>query len=310
MQSEKRLILVTGVPRSGTTAVGQMLALAPDAGALHEPFNYHSGLKQIEHYFEIPGAHSFSAARLDETIARIKKLRLAFKPGIFPSDTGLRRAVKYVIGARPLNSYRRLRLHPNLRTIIWKDPLACFAANHAAKQHEVKVLVTLRNPWAVAGSFKRMEWAFDLPDLAARLKQIGFDFGRELAGLDRTIHASVANAALLWRMIYSTLARWAEANPRIHLLNLDDVVGDPVTTYSKLYQLLALDWSARIAAKIATHYRGESDRSVPKEKKAHDSGRNVAEVNKYWRGYLTEAEKDFVGKLTKERWSEFQKICV
>ncbi len=310
MRSEKRLILVTGMPRSGTTAVGQMLALAPDTGALHEPFNYHSGLKHIEHYFEIPGAHSFSPAKLDETIAHIKKLRLAFKPGIFPSDTGLRRAVKYVIGARPLNSYRRLRLHPNLRTIIWKDPLACFTANHAAKQHEVDVLVTLRNPWAVAGSFKRMEWAFDLSDLAARLKQIGFDFGRELAGLDETIHASVANAALLWRMIYSTLARWAQANPCIRFLNLDDVVGDPVATYGKLYKLLALDWNGRIAEKIATYYRSESERSVPKEKKAHDSGRNVAEVNKYWRDYLAEAEKDFVGKLTKEQWSEFQKICV
>ncbi|MDZ7362312.1 MAG: sulfotransferase [candidate division KSB1 bacterium] len=310
MRSEKRLILVTGVPRSGTTAVGQMLALAPDAGALHEPFNYHSGLKNIEHYFEIPGSHSFSLARLDETIVQIKNLELAFKPGIFPSDKGLRRAVKYVIGARPLNSYRRLRLQPNLRTIIWKDPLACFTADHAAKQHEVKVLVTLRNPWAVAGSFKRMEWAFDLSDLAARLQQIGVDFCRELAGVDETIHASVANAALLWRMIYSTLACWAQVNTRIRFLNLDDVVGDPVATYKKLYQLLALDWNGRIAAKIATYYRSESERSVPKEKKAHDSGRNLAEVNTYWRGYLTEAEKDFVGKLTKEPWSEFQKICV
>jgi len=310
MPSEKRLILVTGVPRSGTTAVGQMLALAPDAGALHEPFNYHSGLKYIGHYFEIPGAHSFPPAKLDETIAQIKNLELAFKPGIFPSDTVLRRAVKYVIGARPLNSYRRLRLHPNLRTIIWKDPLACFTANHAAKQHEVEVVVTLRNPWAVAGSFKRMEWAFDLPELAARLKQIGVDFDRELAELDKTIHASVTNGALLWRMVYSTLARWAQANPRIRFLNLDDVVGDPVSTYGKLYTLLALDWNGRIAAKIATYYRSESQRSVPKEKKAHDPSRNVAEVNKYWRGYLTEAEKDFVGKLSGEQWSEFQKICV
>ena len=62
MPHERRLILVTGVPRSGTTAVGQMLSLAAGAGALHEPFNYHSGLRHIANYFEIPGTVAFGLA--------------------------------------------------------------------------------------------------------------------------------------------------------------------------------------------------------------------------------------------------------
>ncbi len=311
MKNDRRLILVTGVPRSGTTAVGQMLSLAAGAGALHEPFNYHSGLQQIAHYFAIPGAASFSISQFDQTVAQIKNLELDFKPGIFPSDKGWRRAVKYVIGARPLNSYRRLRLAPNLRTIIWKDPLACFAANHAAQRHEIEVLVTLRNPWAVAGSFKRMEWAFDLADLTARLQQIGLDFTSLcMARSDKKLQESVANGTWLWRLVYATLAQWTQTNRRIKFVNLDDVVDAPVATYAKLYGALALAWNDRIAAKIMKYYHNESQRSTPKSKQAHDAGRNIAEVNKYWRGYLTESEKDFVSEVAGEQWSALQKICL
>jgi len=319
MKNDRRLILVTGVPRSGTTAVGQMLSLAAGAGALHEPFNFHSGLQQIAHYFAIPGTAAFSIAQFDQTVAQIKKLELDFKPGIFPSDKGLRRAVKYVIGARPLNSYRRLRLSLNLRTIIWKDPLACFAANHAAKQHEVEVLVTLRNPWAVAGSFKRMEWAFDLADLTIRLQQVGLDFAplcrrhratRCGARPDKNLHESVTTGTLLWRLVYATLAQWAQTNRRIKFVNLDDVVDAPVATYAKLYGALALAWNDRITAKIVKYYHNESPRRAPKSKQAHDAGRNIAEVNKYWRGYLSDPEKEFVSEVAGEQWSELRKICL
>jgi len=308
MSSAKRLILVTGVPRSGTTAVGQMLALAPGANTLHEPFNYHSGLQHIAHYFEIPGTPSFPVQALDRTVAQLKNLDLKFKSGLFPSDKGWRRVVKYVIGARPLNSYRRLRLQANLHTIIWKDPLACFTAEHVARHHEVDVLVTLRNPWAVAGSFKRMEWAFDLQDLTTRLQSAGMDFIK--AAVPASVNHSVANGAILWHIIYSALAAWAATNARIRFVNLDDIVSAPVITYAKLYQLLGLVWNQRIAGKITTYYRGESRRSEPKSKKAHDRHRNVGAVNKYWRRYLTEIEKEFVGQVAEETWLNFQKLCV
>jgi len=310
MPNEKRLILVTGVPRSGTTAVGQMLSLAAGAGTLHEPFNYHSGLRHIANYFAIPGTASFSLAQFDQTVVQIKNLELVFKTGIFPSDQGWRRAVKYVVGARPFNSYRRLRLLPSLRTIVWKDPLACFAAEQAAKQHQVETLITLRNPWAVAGSFKRMEWAFDLADLTARLQQIGVAVSAERARPDKNLHTSVINGTGLWNIVYSTLAQWAQSNPRLHFVNLDDIVDAPLATYAKLYKLLGLVWNDRVAAQINKYYRRESQRSAPKAGQAHDASRNIADVNKYWRGYLTEPEKEFVRQVTEAQWKIFQRLCV
>jgi hypothetical protein len=305
-----RLILVTGAPRSGTTAVGQMMSFSPRSGRLHEPFNYHVGLKQIRKYFEIPGSQSFSLQQLDHTVQTIKQRDLQFKRGVFPSDQGFMRMLKYFFGGRAKNSYRLLRLHPGLDTIIWKDPLACFAADHVAKQHQVDVLVTFRHPWAVAASFKRMEWALDLPDIIMRLQQAGMDFTGMLALLDRPINISVINGAILWQVIYSTLYQWAQQNPRIRFIDLDDVVDDPVRTYEKLYHLFALDWDKRVIKKILKYYGNKSGRREPKSKKAHDHGRNVSEVNKYWRDYLTEQEKDFVAEVAEKQWSEFRKICL
>jgi hypothetical protein len=91
---------------------------------------------------------------------------------------------------------------------------------------------------------------------------------------------------------------------------LDDVVGNPIRTYEKLYRLFALEWDERVAQKIMKYYDNKSERREPKARKAHDAGRDVAEVNKYWRGYLTEQEKDFVSEVAEEQCSEFQKICL
>jgi hypothetical protein len=43
---EKQYILVTGVPRSGTTILGRMIAFSPSVNYLWEPFNnkYRNGI--------------------------------------------------------------------------------------------------------------------------------------------------------------------------------------------------------------------------------------------------------------------------
>lgn len=303
----RRLILVTGIPRSGTTAVGKMLALAPLACTLHEPFNYHAGLKQINAYFEIPGTPSFPFQLLDQIICKMKQPELAFKLGVFPTDKGLKRVIKSIIGGRPLNSYRRLRLYPAVKTIIWKDPLACFTADYVSKQHDVEVLLTLRNPWAVAASFKRMEWAFDLSDISTRLSQAGIDGRNTLPLIGGQVHNSVANAGVLWATIYSVLAKWATTNARIHIANLDEILADPILAYARIYQVLNLEWSDRVSKKINEFYRTTTARIVPKHKKAHDQTRDIRKVNDYWRGILTEEECDFITNLVAPYWEKFKR---
>jgi hypothetical protein len=75
----RRLILVTGSPRSGTTAVGDRLSLPISVGYLHEPFNVTVGIRDVETQFEAVGARNFSAERLDAIMRGIVTLRLRWK---------------------------------------------------------------------------------------------------------------------------------------------------------------------------------------------------------------------------------------
>jgi hypothetical protein len=149
-----------------------------------------------------------------------------------------------------------------------------------------------------------------LPDIITRLQQAGMDFAKTLSYLNRGINISVVNGVVLWHVIYSALHGWAKSNQKIRFVNLDDVVRDPLKTYEKLYHLFGLIWNEPVTKKIARYYNNNSERATPKAGKAHDRGRNVSAVNKYWRDYLTAQEKDFVNEVTEAQWSEFQKICV
>lgn len=301
--SRHRIIVVTGAPRSGTTAVGQMLALGRGVGTLHEPLNYLVGLRDIDRYFEIPGTGSCSVDKFDTWIRRIRALDLAYKPGVFPKETGLRRVLKRLAGGRARNSYRQCRLTPFLNTIIWKDPFACFAADLLTEFYKTDVLVTLRNPWAVAGSFKRMRWAFDLDDLTERLGAKGLVRSNLAGDVWRRRQESAVNGAILWHLIYSTLAEWATDNPRLRFVNLDDIVDAPRATYAELYRALGLPWSDRIARKIESQYAQQADNALPAASKAHDSNRDLRAINTYWQRLLDPDEAEVITALNGDVWT-------
>lgn len=305
-----RLILVTGMPRSGTTAVGRMLSLARGTCTLHEPFNYHVGLKEIDCYFEIPGAGTFSRQKLDHCVDRMRALDLSYKPGVFPGEGRWRRAAKRVVGGRAINSYRRCRLTPSLRTIIWKDPCACFTADIVTAAHGAEVVVTLRNPWAVAASFKRLDWGFDLDDISERFQVLGLDCPvRRMPAWSRRDESAI-NAAILWHLVYATLGRWAEGNEHIRLLDLDEVIEAPDQTYAKLYSLLDLAWDDRVAARIAARYATTSERRMPKEGKPHDMRRDLSTINRYWTDLLDSDEQALVGDVAGQLWQDLRGQCV
>lgn len=302
---------MTGAPRSGTTAVGRCLAVAdPAVSTLHEPFNYHVGLVPIRRYFEIPATASFTEEALAEHVDGIRRLDLRYKPGTFPRERGIRRTLKHVFGGRARNSYRLCRLNPLNRTIVWKDPFACFAANLLASSHDIDVLVTARNPWAVAASFQRMGWAFDLEDVLGRLAEVGADYRPRLDLLDSASDRSAVNGAILWHAICATLLDWSRAHRRIRFVNLEDIVQHPVATYAELYRILRLRWTQRTRSKIEKRYRSDTSRTKPRERKPHDQNRDLESINTYWRDLLSESDRSLIAELNSDLWSELRNACI
>lgn len=300
----KRLILVTGVPRSGTTAVGDVLGTAPGAAVLHEPLNYLVGLRDVPHYFVVPGGGEVSQSTLDHWVAGMQALRLRYKPGLFPKEKGLRRLAKRIAGGRAVNSYRRCLLTPGIDTLIWKDPFAVLAARDLHERHQIPVVVMLRNPWAVAASFKRMRWAFDLDEITSRLATAGKQIATPNPAAWQNRNEPVANAALLWFIIYNSVRDQLAPNGAFIGLSLDELIQDPVTVYAELFSRLDLHWTASVESGVVKRYQGkQSEPSAPEGEKAHDRRRNLTSINEYWRKLLDADEQALVSSVCGDLWA-------
>jgi len=291
------------MPRSGTTAVGDVLASAPGTAVLHEPFNYLVGLRDIPHYFVLPGGGEVSESIFDQWIAEIRALRLRYKPGVFPRESGFRRLIKRMLGGRAVNSYRRCVLTPGLETLIWKDPFACLAARYLHEAHGIPIVVTLRNPWAVAASFKRMRWAFNLEEIfsrAASATRIEHSFDDRIW---QRRNEPVVNAALLWSVVYSSVQDLLTQEDGLIGLSLDELIQRPTTVYAALFDRLGLSWTKSVERAVVSRYQAEqSEPQIPVGEKAHDRKRDLASINQYWRNLLDDDEQALVTETCGELW--------
>jgi Sulfotransferase domain len=314
MTKPARLILVTGTPRSGTTALGHHLALGKGVRTLYEPFGIYAGMVEIKQYFEIPGTQSFTTQQLDECITKLQTLNLNLNLGIYPKNKGWMRSVKSIFGGRSQLYYRLCKADPFLHTIIWKDPFACFATDYITAQHDVDAIVTYRNPWAVAASFKRLNWSFDLENLQARLNELNLS----VPGLHQIAHnkdsseisSSVENGSMLWHIIHSVLLGWKMKNPKINFVNLDNLISDPIAAYKIIYNAVELDFSPQIENKIKTSYSKSSNKIQPSDRRVHDWNRDLSKINQYWKNLLTQSEIDLIHNLNNDLWKKLQPECL
>jgi hypothetical protein len=308
-----RTILVTGCPRSGTTPVGANLALAPGARYLYEPFNPRHGLRAIARYYEVPGANGFSPANFDSCVDAIRRLRLDLRPYHGSGERGWRRLVKRVVGSRAQVSYRLCRLDWTLRTVIWKDPIACFTSAAAVDRHDVPVLVTVRPAAAVAASYKRMQWQPGLPAVLASLAQVGIDFPELRLRYEHLADNPVIGSAVLWCVIYTTLLQWAETRPQIQFVSLQESIDRPAEVYRDVYQRLGLQWTPRVERRLRAQYLRSRTRAGtdahPLPRRAHVARRGLEDVNTYGRRLLTQEEAAVVEDMTAELELRLSSAC-
>jgi hypothetical protein len=139
---------------------------------------------------------------------------------------------------RSRRAYRLCRLDPFLSTVIWKDPIACFASKAAVDR--IPVVVTVRPATAIAASYVRMQWNSGLQPAMESLAQVGIVFPELMENFGKYLGNRPIEAAMLWQVTYSTLLQWAETRPLIHFVSTQDSIDRPVDTYRSLFAVLDL----------------------------------------------------------------------
>ena len=297
----QRPILVTGMPRSGTTWVGRMLTAGGQVGYLNEPFN----LAVSPGTFRIPVDHWYEYVSAENETQILPQLRRALEFE-YPLSRELRRCRNRTDLLHTLRSWRGFVRGRHRRPLV-KEPHAVFSIPWFAERLASDVVVTVRHPAAVVSSWKRLDWSFDFSNLLEQptLMRDWLEPVRPVMEDALSPHKDLVDrVALLWRVIYSLADRQRKRYPQVYVERQEELSTDPVSGYAKLYDALGLAFTAEaVEAVRASSSRGnpkETDVATPHETRI-DSRANLEN----WKQRLTKEEISRVRRITEETASLF-----
>lgn len=275
--SRRKVILVTGAPRSGTTVVGEYLLSSWRVRELYEPMNANVGDRSIRHQFEVPGSQDFPAGSLDDLHERIVRGRLR-----------LRRA-NNARRNRYLNRTNRTMMLANVAPfashLIWKDPFAFFCAPHLARKG-VPVVVTVRDHLSLVGSFKRMEWSAPVASLSQRMREAGMTVSDDVYAQCQEAEGHAYTGALMWNLLHSALLDWMEAGEPLTVLENTQLLEAPEKAAATLTRVTGI--SVTIDRQEEAPEPPAQDADLPT--KAHIKNRDAKSITDYWRKVLSDDE--------------------
>lgn len=267
-------ILVTGMPRSGTTWLARLLAAAPGTAlAGREPMN--------------PRGRQYGLARTLSTWTELDALSRRQRHALRTAYRGWNPFVYSRYGRRqwaaPL---------PWTRLVI-KDPFAMLSLPMITRETGATAVLLYRHPAAALASYRRMGWSPDLaelqPILAAHRLRRGC--GSATAGSADTEAAAMGS---FWAGLYEIALDNVAAADGVVVVSHEEVAGHGAAGARRLFAALGLTWSDAAMGELMI----ESG-AVPASTSAlHNFNRSPREVASAWRRHVSEEEVRIVEEAT------------
>jgi hypothetical protein len=293
-------ILVTGAHRSGTTWVGRMLALAPGVSYVHEPFSPRTaaGLSPagFDRYFTV--VTSENEGRYRPGLERTLQFRYALGAQL----RSLRGPLDLARTARDFARVERARL-AGARPLM-KDPIALLSAEWLEAAFRMDVVVLIRHPAAFAASLKRLGWKHSFATFIqdGRVPEVLRPYEPEIREQAEQPGQILAQAALLWRVLYNAVDGYRERHPDWAFVRHEDASAEPVTTFERLYAQLGLDFTPASRNAIA---RASAPDNPAAPQTPHAVELDSAASLGRWRGDLTAEEIETLRERTRDVWPRF-----
>lgn len=245
-------LLVTGLPRTGTSWVGKMLEASGEVVYVNEPLN-------PEH----PPGHSPGVlnARVSHRWQYICDDNAADWLPAFRDTVGLR----YRFGAelrrnRGLYDLARLAKYGSSftagrvrgRRALLDDPFALLSTRWLVERLGCRAIVLVRDPVALVGSWQKLGWRVHFHELLEQpLLVRDLLSGDDVEELRSLIGSPdhVTRVATLWRLAYSIVESFKDL-PGVRVQRYEDLVTDPVRGFAELYAHCGLTWSVRSEAAV------------------------------------------------------------
>ncbi|OUC99008.1 sulfotransferase [Streptosporangium minutum] len=244
-------VLVTGLPRSGTSWTGKMLAAGGELVYVNEPLNPQHPPGQCPGVLNAQVTHRFQYICPDndetwlpafaDTVALRYRFLAELRRNRSPYD--LARMVRYG------TAFTLGRLTG--RRALLDDPFALFSAGWFAERLGCRVVILLRDPVSFVGSWQRLGWTIYFHELLEQPLLIRdhphLEELRPLVGCQDRI----AKAVALWRAARTVAADLATRHPGILLARYEDLAADPQRGFRRLYDWSGLTWSTRAEERVS-----------------------------------------------------------
>ena len=269
-------MLVTGVPRSGTTWLARSLADARSASLPgREPMNPRPGQfalgGTVESWTEL-GDPSGAQTRLLERCYRGHEPRVFSRYG----------------------KHQWRSILPWSRTIV-KDPFALIAVPTIVRATSAIPVILYRHPGAVLASYRRMGWVADTAEV------------RRLQGLPFAPEPADDVRAMLefWTFLHGRVLSWLDDVPGALLVSHAEVSlgGDPAVR--AIMRACGLR-PAPAASASSTATPGPATPDLPGTRQLHEFSRSADEVVDGWRSRLRPEEAAVIEEGSREVWTSLE----
>lgn len=301
-------ILVTGAHRTGTTWVGKMLAANPQMAYISEPLNVHHrpGVLSapVQHWY------TYICAQNEAQFLPALEQTLRFRYHLLAETLSLRSFKDVGRMGRDAGIFLRGRLRRQ-RPLL-KDPFAVFSAPWFASRLGCRVVITVRHPAAFASSLKRLDWPFDFNHLLAQpllMRDWLEPYRDEMLRLVQPQDAATANdviaqAGLLWRLVYQAVAEYSRQFPQFMVVRHEDLALDPVGGFRRLYADLGLAFTPEVEQTVLASSSSENPQELS-HRSVHAVRLDSRASLHNWKRRLTAEEIARLRGLTEETASRF-----
>lgn len=296
-------ILVTGIPRCGSTFTGKIMSLSSQLSYIQEPFNPNYGLVGADKHFP-----SIDANNPDDKYADLLNDLFSFSAKYkknYSNDNMFKKMVKFIIGPRAQVNYRIAKLFrgDNVRLLI-KDPDAALLSEQMYLEHDCNALILIRHPGAVYASFSRLGGTLDISDF---IQKNFFDIHQmpDHAELLKKVDKSPAEQiGLLWVYIYEILNAYFKKHSDWLMVLHEDISINPIPSFKKIFDWADIEFTDRIKRKITT-LTNANNPVMARQNKMHDLSRNSASLADYWKKTVSDKDISMLKEITEQTVSLF-----
>ena len=296
MKNIKKPIIISGIPRSGTTPLGSVISSIKGFSMIYEPFNANQGIIDVQFNYPYPGKN-ISVEEFQSIFKNLVQFKSSFNKGYLKNDSLAKRIFKTFFGNESSLSYFRAKKNSSANQLLIKDPFLLFSSKELCLNH--KVIICHRPLLPLAASFKRMKWDFkEFEDLINffppnNIKSYWFKASDKIS-------SNVVGAIQFYELFYHYINN-INPNKNLYFFSQQKFSTNPIEEITNVLKWLELEVSDEIIQLSQSLNKGKSSQiHIPDESIQHDSNYNKKYSNKYYKSVLTKDEIELIDSFVAE----------